>query len=180
MKSLAKGTSSDAIFKLLKVTINTQQQIFAEANEFTEGIDDIADKLVSNKQLFEENNGVDLQNREEEEEVKKSYVGEQIDEGVKNAPTWMPGQKTGRRSEAFDFLLNQENEMPQSKYSKKRDNYEQYINDLCGGDIEMEQERVKTEKAKKEAKKQEKETKKQQSNKDYSQQDRETGATSDI
>lgn len=78
MKSLAKGTSSDAIFKLLKVTINTQQQIFAEANEFTEGIEDIADKLETNKQLFEENNGVELVNKEleEEEEVKKSYVGE--------------------------------------------------------------------------------------------------------
>jgi hypothetical protein len=113
MKSLAKGTSSDAIFKLLKVTINTQQQIFAEANEFTNDIEDIADKLVSDKQLFDDNDGVELQNKEvEEEEVKQSYVGEQIDQGLKNAPTWLPGQKTGRRSEAFDFLLNQENEKP--------------------------------------------------------------------
>ena len=49
MKSLAKGTSSDAIYKLLKVTINTQQRIFAEANMNTEDIEDIAEKLESNK-----------------------------------------------------------------------------------------------------------------------------------
>lgn len=51
----------------------------------------------------------------------------------------------------------------------KRDNYEQYINDLCGGDIEMEQERIREEKAKKASKKQEKSSKKQLSNLDYSQ-----------
>lgn len=45
MKSLAKGTSSEAIYKLLKVTINTQQQIFEEANKDTSNIEDVADKL---------------------------------------------------------------------------------------------------------------------------------------
>lgn len=54
MKSLAKGTSSDCIYKLLKVTINTQQTIFAEAMKHTGAIEDIADKLESNQQLFEE------------------------------------------------------------------------------------------------------------------------------
>ena len=54
MKSLAQGKSSDCIFKLLKVLINTQQQIFAEATKDTSAIEDIADKLESDKQLFEE------------------------------------------------------------------------------------------------------------------------------
>lgn len=48
MKSLAKGTSSEAIYKLLKVVIQTQQQIFHEANKNTAGIEDIADKLETN------------------------------------------------------------------------------------------------------------------------------------
>jgi hypothetical protein len=63
MKSLAKGTSSDAIFKLIKVTINTQQQIFAEAIKYTDDINDIAESLETNKTLFkaqEEQNGVDF------------------------------------------------------------------------------------------------------------------------
>jgi len=49
MKSLAEGNSSDSIFKLLKDIINTQQQIFAEANMNTA---DIAEKVETNKQLF--------------------------------------------------------------------------------------------------------------------------------
>lgn len=53
MKSLAKGTSSDCIFKLIKVMMNTQQEIFAEALKNTDAIEDIADKLETNKQLFE-------------------------------------------------------------------------------------------------------------------------------
>lgn len=49
MKSLAKGTSSDCIFKLIKVMMNTQQEIFAEALKNTDAIEDIADKLETNK-----------------------------------------------------------------------------------------------------------------------------------
>ena len=51
-------------------------------------------------------------------------------------------KKTGRRSEAFDFLLNKEYapQLPKSRYSVKRDNYEQYINDLTGGDKEIQKE----------------------------------------
>lgn len=70
MKSLAKGTSSDAIFKLLKVTINTQQQIFEEANAHTEAIEDIADKLETEQRLFagEIEDGVELNDIRSEEE----------------------------------------------------------------------------------------------------------------
>ena len=70
MKSLAKGTSSDAIFKLLKVTINTQQQIFEEANAHTEAIEDIADKLETEQRLFagEEEDGVEFNDIRSEEE----------------------------------------------------------------------------------------------------------------
>ena len=51
-------------------------------------------------------------------------------------------KKTGRRSEAFDFLLNKEfaPAIPKSRYSVKRDNYEQYVNDLTGGDKEIQKE----------------------------------------
>jgi hypothetical protein len=52
MRSLAKGTSSDAIYKLIKVTINIQQEIFAEANMYTQDIEDIAEKIEINKSLF--------------------------------------------------------------------------------------------------------------------------------
>lgn len=52
MKALAKGTSSEPIFKLLKVTIDTHQQMFAQALINSEGIDDIADKVQTNKKLF--------------------------------------------------------------------------------------------------------------------------------
>jgi hypothetical protein len=54
MKSLAKGTNSDCIFKLLKVMINTQQQIYHEATQNTEAIADISDKLESDLNLFDE------------------------------------------------------------------------------------------------------------------------------
>jgi hypothetical protein len=54
MESLAKGTNSDCIYKLLKVTINTQQQIFQEAMKDTSAIEDIAEKLESKKSLFSE------------------------------------------------------------------------------------------------------------------------------
>ena len=52
MKSLAKGTNSDSIFKLLKVMINTQQQIYAEATKDTSAIRDICDEIETDKQLF--------------------------------------------------------------------------------------------------------------------------------
>jgi len=89
MKSLAKGNSSDAIFKLLKVIINTQQQIFAEANMNTADIEDIAEKVETNKQLFEDQ-ATESERQDDEEEVKQSYVGEQLDDGNKNAPGYKP------------------------------------------------------------------------------------------
>jgi hypothetical protein len=45
MEALAKGTNSDAIFKLLKVTINTHQNIFSECLEVSDQLGDIADKV---------------------------------------------------------------------------------------------------------------------------------------
>ena len=46
MNSLAKGTSSDCIFKLIKVLIDTQQKDFCKATlGDTTAIEDIADKL---------------------------------------------------------------------------------------------------------------------------------------
>ena len=54
MKSLAKGSNSDAIFKLIKVLISTQQQDYAEAiGGDTDVLGDIADNIESNQQLFQ-------------------------------------------------------------------------------------------------------------------------------
>lgn len=53
MKSLAKGQSSDAIFKLIKVLISTQQQDYQEAiGGDTNVLADIADDLQTDQQLF--------------------------------------------------------------------------------------------------------------------------------
>ena len=53
MKSLAKGTSSDCIFKLIKVLIDTQQKDYSRAiMGDTTAIEDIAEKLETNKGLF--------------------------------------------------------------------------------------------------------------------------------
>ena len=52
MKQLSKGTTSECIFKLIKVMIDTQQQIYAEAMMDTEQIEDIADKIETDKTLF--------------------------------------------------------------------------------------------------------------------------------
>jgi hypothetical protein len=98
MKSLAKGNSSEAIFKLLKVTINTQQTIFEQALEGTINIDDIADKIETDKKLFaeeEEDNGVTFNNIEKEGDTQLSYVGEQIDDKM-GSPEMKKSQ--GKRS----------------------------------------------------------------------------------
>jgi hypothetical protein len=54
MKTLAKGTSGDCIYKLLKVLINTYNQVFAEAMRDTGAIEDIADKLESKVSLYDD------------------------------------------------------------------------------------------------------------------------------
>ena len=54
MKSLAKGQSSEAIFRLIKVLINAQQQDFERAVAGdTTAIEDIADKLESKMNMYE-------------------------------------------------------------------------------------------------------------------------------
>lgn len=60
----------------------------------TEMIEDIAEKLETNKKLFDDDgpSGVEMQKEEEEEEMKKSYVGEQLDDSLKSKPNkWEPG-----------------------------------------------------------------------------------------
>ena len=53
MKALAKGVNSDSIFKLIKVTLSTQQGDYAAAVEAdTTGLNDIADELEVESPLF--------------------------------------------------------------------------------------------------------------------------------
>ena len=55
MKYLAKGTNSDAIFKLIKVLINIQQQdYFAAVGGDTASLNDIADEIETKQTLFKE------------------------------------------------------------------------------------------------------------------------------
>lgn len=78
-------------------------------------------------------------------------MGEQIDKDM-GSPEMKPSK--GKRSSAFNFLLDEEYYKPiESKYtSKKRDNYEQYVTDLSGGDIRLGQERAKIVEAEKQEK----------------------------
>ena len=53
MKSLAKGTNSDTIFKLIKVLINTQQEDYKMAVQGdTTGIQDVVSEIETDRQLF--------------------------------------------------------------------------------------------------------------------------------
>jgi len=56
MKTLAKGNNSNAIFKLIKVLINTQQNDFEEAiGGDTTDLLDVASQLETDRSLFGEN-----------------------------------------------------------------------------------------------------------------------------
>ena len=60
MKSLAKGTNSECIFKLIKVLINTQQKCYEEAIAGdTTALQDIADELQTEKGLFNQSEQLD-------------------------------------------------------------------------------------------------------------------------
>ncbi len=76
MKSLAKGTNSDAIFKLIKVLINTQQDDYQMAVQGdTTEIEDVVDKLETDKELFhheEKANGTVLNESVLKDSPKKS------------------------------------------------------------------------------------------------------------
>lgn len=55
MKSLAKGTSSDAIFKLIKVLISTQQEDYKVAVQGdTRGLNDVCSQISTERDLFGE------------------------------------------------------------------------------------------------------------------------------
>ena len=93
MKSLAKGTNSDCIFKLLKVMINTQQQIYQEATQNTEAIEDIADKLESDKNLFDEDT----------KQYKYNDLG--ADEENKYDATTHTGTRSDNFNHLFDYFM---------------------------------------------------------------------------
>ena len=53
MKTLVKGTNSDAIYKLIKVLINMQQDDFKEAIAAdTKQINDVCSQISTNRELF--------------------------------------------------------------------------------------------------------------------------------
>lgn len=138
MKSLAKGNNSEAVFKLIKVLINTQQQCYEEAVQGdTTAIEDIADKLETNLELFNEedkqNNYTDLQQNDEEDSQQSpykngdvvfkkqipAYVEEQIS-SKSSPPKESPDKYTGHRSAQFDFLLQQQDFNPTKGMEMKK------------------------------------------------------------
>ena len=53
MKTLARGTNSDAIFKLIKVLINMQQEDYRVALQGdTREINDVCSQISTNRELF--------------------------------------------------------------------------------------------------------------------------------
>lgn len=145
MKALAKGTSTDPIFKLLKVTIDTHQQMFAQALLNSEAIEDIADKVQTSKQLF----------ASESEKLNITRKGEltndMFDPECLNSldmpePSSLPSPN--KRSSAFEFLLEEQKQpaepLVQNDHSNNyieysRDNFRQYVNDLSCGDVQLEE-----------------------------------------
>ena len=128
MRSLAKGTSSDCIFKLIKVLIDTQQKDFSKAvMGDTTAIEDIAEKLEANAKLFN-----DDEPRDGGSQFAAELKGESLEEGKEGGsykvPAYVEDQikstkyvpspkhkglseeflrsKTGHRSAKFDFLLD--------------------------------------------------------------------------
>ena len=70
MKTLAKGTNSDAIFKLIKVLINMQQEDYKMAIQGdTTEINDVCSQLTTERQLYGQNetkDGLNLKGMVEE------------------------------------------------------------------------------------------------------------------
>ncbi len=94
MDKLAKGTYPAAVFKLIKVLINTQQADFAEAvMADTRVLDDVVDQLETDQPLFQGN--------------------DPLDRNVNEDPM------SNKRSAQFDFLLNDQQD--DFKYFKKSD-----------------------------------------------------------
>ena len=74
MKSLASGTNCESIYKLLKVTIDTHQNLFAEAFMNSEAIEDIADKVTTRKSLYiEEKKNANDDIQESPKQQKEEY-----------------------------------------------------------------------------------------------------------
>ena len=101
MKSLAKGTKSDCIFKLIRVLINTQQQDYSSAVAGdTQALNDIADELETDQGLFtnqEAMNGTVYQDK----------IMDQMDEtedGVYGIPSYVNEQISSKRP---DMSMNE-------------------------------------------------------------------------
>ena len=159
MKSLAKGTNSDSIFKLLKVMINTQQQIYQEATKDTSAIQDICDEIETDRPLFSENGEKqktkkfdEFQGDEDGEWGVPAYIEDQIQSSVpqddKEERKYNASSFTGERSSQFNFLFNQRLDLKDRsgqspEFKAKKDQYNQYIDELNGNDFEIEEQNAK-------------------------------------
>ena len=114
----------------------------------SEGIEDIAEKLTTRKSLYVEEpvdeNASETQSQQDHKndywlhenlnngKQVPEFVQDQINPGLKHMktsdkeasplPIQIKGQKAGRRSQAFDFLLSDQNALkqPVSRYSLKK------------------------------------------------------------
>ena len=139
MKTLAKGTNSDCIFKLIKVLLNTQQTDYDPAVQGdTSALHDIADELDVEKPLFSSEEALRFNKRAtgpanpgevSEDEIQfyksanlpkvegnklvmPSYVTKEMKHGLQKVRDADYRCYTGSRSAMFDELLNMENPTP--------------------------------------------------------------------
>lgn len=149
MRTLAKGTNNDCIFKLIKVLINAQQADYeaALAGDTTD-ILDVASQIETERSLFGERDkrlgdtgdGLDLSRFTK---GKKPLIGGQprekdilvdMKKERANSPYYVDESSPGRtektveyeegmpfpRSSQFDFLLDLENPEPASRESRRK------------------------------------------------------------
>ena len=126
----------------------------------TEIIEDITDKLESPLPLFgeeESKNGIDYNDPIDSDgpDPQHKYLPSYIEDQIKSngpPPSTSPTKNINARSSKFDFLLSQPNEMP-----PQRDNFNAFVSDLAGGDMQLEQDNKKAREQLKAQKKAEKE-----------------------
>lgn len=139
MAQLSAGNKTDPIFKLIKVMIQVQQQEYQEAHEDTSAIEDIAEKVETDKPLFSAEEAANElpEDADDYTEFKKEFMSKR-------------GRKAGAGQRATDFMYLLEDEegdleqqyansmkreqrcrdsSPKRKQQMK-DSYAQYVADL--------------------------------------------------
>jgi hypothetical protein len=138
---LAKGKNSDPIYKLLKVTFDTHQQIFGEALLNSDVLGDIAEKIESKKGIYqeEEKNGEEFRKKVKKDANLNDQMFDASNVNVDLPDKYEPGMRTGKRSDAFEFLLEDQTNLESGFFKyKKQENFDNFVNELACGDKQLE------------------------------------------